>query len=56
MEITKEQWQLYLKATETEKISSWATYAISQKTGLSYEEVKFIGSNYNLLEQKYGNK
>ena len=53
MEITKEQWQLYLKATETEKISSWATYAISQKTGLSYEEVKEITSNYKKYEQQY---
>jgi len=53
MEITREMFDSYNKAVEQQKIAVWATYAIAKLTGLDYEEVKEITSNYKKYEQQY---
>ena len=53
MEITREMFDSYNKAVEHEKIAVWATYAIAKLTGLDYEDIKEITTNYKKYEQQY---
>jgi hypothetical protein len=56
VEITKEQFELYKSTLEKEKVrgmKSYMTYALSKLSGLTYDEVSEITSNYEKLEKQF---